>query len=115
MRKVLTLMAGGALLLSCKQPQAQNALPLTSSDAAMYTIEEVVPDLNNPWGMAWLPDGSMLITEKSGSLIHFKDGNKTEIKGVPDIYVRGQGGFLDVELHPNYAESGWIYFTHASD
>lgn len=79
-----------------------------------YQIETVVSNLSNPWGMTWLPDGSMLITEKSGALIHFKDEIKTELKNVPDVYNRGQGGLLDIELHPNYSENGWIYITYAS-
>lgn len=79
-----------------------------------YTTELVVSDLTIPWGMTFLPDGSMLITEKSGELIHFKDGIKTNIEGVPDVYLRGQGGFLDIELHPDYENNGWIYMTHAS-
>jgi glucose/arabinose dehydrogenase len=64
--------------------------------------------------MAFLPDGSMLITEKSGKLIHFKDGIKTNIEGVPDVYVRGQGGFMGLKLHPDYENNGWIYMTYAS-
>lgn len=76
--------------------------------------EVVVSDLTNPWGFTFLPDNSMLITEKEGKLIHFKNDRKTEIKNLPDIYVRGQGGFMDIELHPNYKENGWIYFTYAS-
>lgn len=79
-----------------------------------YTTEMYVADLDIPWGMVLLPDNSMLITEKSGQLIHFKGGKKTNIAGLPDIYVRGQGGFMDVELHPNYSENGWIYFSFAS-
>ncbi len=79
-----------------------------------YTTEVVVPDLNIPWGMVFLPDGSMLITEKTGEIIHFKDGKKTTINGVPEIYVRGQGGLMDIELHPNYESNGWIYLSYAS-
>ncbi|WP_397445844.1 PQQ-dependent sugar dehydrogenase [Polaribacter sp. R77954] len=76
--------------------------------------EIVVPDLVNPWGFTFLPDNSMLITEKEGKLIHFKHGRKINIGNLPEIYVRGQGGFMDVELHPNYSQNGWIYFTYAS-
>lgn len=79
-----------------------------------YHIETVVSNLSNPWGMTWLPDGSMLITEKSGELLHFKNETKTEIRNVPEVYHRGQGGLLDIELHPNYSENGWIYITYAS-
>ncbi|MDC8003505.1 PQQ-dependent sugar dehydrogenase [Aureisphaera galaxeae] len=101
-------------LQGCAQPKKNESVAISSENIQKYTIETVVSGLNNPWGMTWLPDGSMLITEKSGSLIHFENGTKTKIENVPDIYVRGQGGFMDVELHPNYAENGWIYFTHAS-
>jgi glucose/arabinose dehydrogenase len=79
-----------------------------------YTTEVVVPNLDIPWGMVFLPDNSMLITEKSGELIHFKNGKKTSIEGLPEIYVRGQGGLMDIELHPDYNENGWIYFSYAS-
>jgi glucose/arabinose dehydrogenase len=79
-----------------------------------YRIETVVQNLSNPWGMTWLPDGSMLITEKNGALIHFKEGEKIEIKNVPEVYDRGQGGLLDIELHPNYQADGWIYMTYSS-
>jgi aldose sugar dehydrogenase len=79
-----------------------------------YDYEVVVPDLQIAWGMAFLPDGSMLITEKSGELIHFKNNKKQQIKGAPEVYLRGQGGFLDVALHPDFENTGWIYFTYAS-
>ena len=75
----------------------------------------VVDDLDIPWGFVFLPDGSMLITEKKGDIIHFKDGKKTGITNVPQVYVRGQGGLLDIELHPDYAENGWIYLSYASE
>ncbi|WNH11419.1 PQQ-dependent sugar dehydrogenase [Thalassobellus suaedae] len=79
-----------------------------------YTTEVVVPDLNIPWGMVFLPDGSMLITEKSGEIIRFKNDKKTTIDGVPEVYVRGQGGLLDIELHPDYPNTGWIYLSYVS-
>jgi aldose sugar dehydrogenase len=79
-----------------------------------YSPQLVVADISIPWGMAFLPDGSLLITEKSGTLIHFKNGQKTTINGVPEIYVRGQGGFMGVKLHPDYVNNGWIYFSYAS-
>jgi len=79
-----------------------------------YNTEIVVPELNIPWGFVFLPDGALLITEKSGELIHFKDGIKTIIEGTPEVYLRGQGGLLDIELHPNYSKNGWLYITYAS-
>ncbi|TYC10672.1 PQQ-dependent sugar dehydrogenase [Bizionia gelidisalsuginis] len=89
---------------------AQDKNPINTN--ADYEI--VVPELNNPWGFVFLPDGSILITEKEGKLIHFKNNTKKEVAGLPEIYVRGQGGLLDIVLHPNYKDNGWIYFSYAS-
>lgn len=100
------------LLTSCKEGKSPNMALSVNED--VYKIETVVDGLSNPWGMTWLPDGSLLITEKSGELIHFKDGTKTEISGLPPVYNRGQGGLLDIVLHPDYKNNGWIYITHAS-
>lgn len=79
-----------------------------------HGYEMVVSELTIPWGFVFLPDGSMLINEKEGKMIHFKEGNKTEVQGLPKVYNRGQGGLLDIALHPNYNDNGWIYFTFAS-
>ena len=76
--------------------------------------EIVVSDLNIPWGFTFLPDNSMLITEKEGKLIHFKNGKKNLISGLPKVKVQGQGGLMDIELHPNYKSNGWVYFTYSS-
>ncbi|EDM43447.1 hypothetical protein SCB49_00320 [unidentified eubacterium SCB49] len=100
-------------LLSCGAPKKEKDIAINTVKRT-YTIKKVVENLSNPWGMTWLPDGSMLITEKSGTLIHFKNEIKTEIKNVPEVYNRGQGGLLDIKVHPDYANNGWIYFTYAS-
>lgn len=89
---------------------AQDKNPVNTN----HDHEVIVPELNIPWGFAFLPDNSMLINEKEGKMIHFKDGKKTTIQGLPEIYNRGQGGLMDIALHPNYKENGWIYITYAS-
>lgn len=93
--------------VSYAQPDADNK-------ALNYTYKIIVPDLTIPWGFAFLPDHSMLITEKRGELIHFNNGKKTSIKGLPDIEVLGQGGLMDIRLHPDYVSNGWIYISYAS-
>ncbi|MWW25897.1 PQQ-dependent sugar dehydrogenase [Algibacter lectus] len=103
-----------ALSLSACAQQSESKIKAEPPVALNYTTEVVVPDLNIPWGMVFLPDGSMLITEKAGELIHFKNGTKTNISGLPEVYLRGQGGLLDIEIHPDYAHNGWIYITYAS-
>jgi len=68
-----------------------------------------------PWGMAWLPNGDMLITMRGGTLRMVKQGTliKETISGLPKIAVANQGGLLDIAVHPNYEENGWIYFSYS--
>ncbi len=80
-----------------------------------FKVETIVDDLEIPWGMTFLPNGSILIAEQTGELILFHKGNKTLIEGVPEVYNNNQGGLLDIELHPNYAQNGWIYFSYSSN
>ena len=98
------------LILICILTCAQDKNPINTENS----YEVIVPDLDIPWGFTFLPDGSILINEKAGELIHFKNGKKTTISGLPDIYLRGQGGLMDIILHPNYSENGLIYFSYAS-
>ncbi len=79
-----------------------------------FTAELVVGGIQNPWGMAFLPDNGILISEKSGKLLLYKSGKTTEVGNAPEVYNRGQGGMMDIELHPNYKNNGWIYFSYAS-
>lgn len=99
-------------ITSCAQ---KNDNDIKTPSVTTISAELVVDGLQIPWGMVFLPDGSMLITEKSGEMIHFKDGNKTSIVNVPAVYHRGQGGLMDIELHPDYTENGWLYLSYASE
>jgi glucose/arabinose dehydrogenase len=80
-----------------------------------FVLDTVVTGLKIPWGMAFLPDGGMLITERAGTMHLFKDGELSgPLAGVPEVVARNQGGLLDICLHPAYAENGWIYFTYSA-
>lgn len=114
MRHIHTLLIFTFIAFSACAQQADSEVKAIDPVNINYTTELVVPDLSIPWGMVFLPDGSMLITEKTGEIIHFKDGEKTAINGVPEVYVRGQGGLLDIEIHPDYETNGWIYITFSS-
>lgn len=105
-RKKMMVLIALFTVLAC----AQDKNPIHTE----HSYEVIVKDLSIPWGFTFLPDSSMLITEKEGKIIHFKNGQKTEITNVPEVYDRGQGGLLDIVLHPNFSENGWIYFTYAS-
>lgn len=73
--------------------------------------EWVIQDVNIPWGMVFLPDGSFLYTEKEGIIYQVKNGNKIEVGRPPDVYYRGQGGLLDICLHPKFSENQILYLT----
>lgn len=83
------------------------------SEEETFRVVRVVGELEHPWGVAWLPDGRMLITERPGRMVLVDGESKTTLSGVPEVWARGQGGMLDVRLHPNYEESGWIYFSYS--
>ncbi len=115
MKKItlVTILFFSYFFLSCEAQVKSSDIPL-KEDVKNYTLETVISDIQIPWGMTWLPDGTMLVTEKSGVLYHIKNGAKTEIKNMPKVYTRGQGGLLDITLHPDYAKNGWIYITYAA-
>ncbi|MBN1597930.1 MAG: PQQ-dependent sugar dehydrogenase [Bacteroidales bacterium] len=84
------------------------------SENFAFILETVVPDLDVPWGMAFLPNGDLLFTERSGLLYRFSDGEKNLISGLPQVIEMGQGGLMDVELHPDFEQNGWIYISFNS-
>ncbi len=79
------------------------------------TPEVLISGLEHPWSMAWLPDGSMLITERAGRLRVVRNGqlDPQPIAGLPAIFARGQGGLLDIALHPNFRQNSLIYFSYS--
>lgn len=85
------------------------------SEEQKFTVETITDKLTNPWGIAFLPDGRILITERAGEILIVKDGKLLDEKvtGVPAVYAKSQGGLLDIKLHPDYASNGWIYLTYS--
>lgn len=82
-----------------------------SAGGYKYTVETVYEDLDNPWSINFLPDGSFLVTEKAGSLKWIREGTSHEISGLPEVWDNGQSGLMEVAAHPNYTNNGWIYLT----
>lgn len=82
-------------------------------DGVRFRIEPVISEgLETPWSVCFLPDNSLLITERPGRLRPIRDGKVLPaIEGVPEAWVRGQGGLLDVVPHPNFASNRWIYLA----
>jgi glucose/arabinose dehydrogenase len=110
LRTITVAFAGIAALLAAMPAVAQTV----ESSAGNITATLIAEGLDHPWALAFLPDGRMLVTERSGQL-RLIDGNAVgaPIAGTPDVYDRGQGGLLDVALAPDFADSGQIYLTFA--
>jgi glucose/arabinose dehydrogenase len=89
-------------------------LPVSLASAEDFTVTTVAEGLDFPWSLAFLPDGSMLVTERSGQLRRVTDGQVSDpISGVPEVYARSQGGLFDVVLHPDFANNNTVYLTYA--
>ena len=102
-----------------QQSQSTFAKPLpdtvVSSERHPFRLETVVDNLETPWSVAFLPDGRMLVTEKAGRLRIVENGRllPDPVQGVPTVWAQGQGGLLDVAVHPEYATNGWIYLSYS--
>jgi glucose/arabinose dehydrogenase len=85
-------------------------------EAGSVRVHIVARGLEHPWGLAFLPDGRMLVTERPGRLrIVEHDGSVSPpLSGLPEIAAHGQGGLLDVALHPGFEDNGLIYLTYAA-
>ena len=81
-----------------------------------FKIETIAKKLDHPWGMAFLPDGNILITERTGQLRLVENGklNSKPVTGLPDIAVIGQGGLLDITLHPDFKNNHLIFLSYAA-
>lgn len=81
---------------------------------ADYSLETVVDDLQNPWSIAFLPNGDYLVAERQGELQRLRpDGGRVSLTGVPDTYFAGQGGFFDIVLDPAFEQNQLIYLSYA--
>ena len=94
-------------------PDREVVLEKVESEEATFRVVKMVDSLAHPWGVDWLPDGRTLITERAGTLYLVDGDERTALSNVPDVWANGQGGLLDVRVHPNYEENGWIYMSYS--
>ena len=83
---------------------------------ALFRVQTLTEGLVHPWGLAFLPDGRMLVTERPGRLRLIDARGRLlpePVAGVPPVVAQGQGGLLDVALHPDFARTGWVYLSYA--
>lgn len=103
----------GAILVATSLPALAVQTKAPAAPTSAITVQSVAKGLNHPWGLQFLPDGRMLVTERAGPIrIVARDGAISQpIAGVPAADVRGQGGMLDVALAPDFATSGALFFS----
>ncbi len=86
-----------------------------SSERGDFIARRIIGGLSRPWGMAILPDGRILVTEKTGNLLLVDGKSAKEVRGVPRVAVIGQGGLLDVIISPDYRKDSLIYLSFAEE
>jgi len=109
------LSAAVALFLTVVATGVSAQSPVMMSSEQDYRMTTVVSGLVNPWSMAFLPGGDILVTERPGRLRLVREGQllATPVAGVPEVFARGQGGLLDVVLHPSFATNKLVYLSYS--
>ncbi|WP_289102707.1 PQQ-dependent sugar dehydrogenase [uncultured Marinobacter sp.] len=94
---------------------AAGAADIYEADDLRFRLAVVADNLEHPWSLAFLPDGSQLVTERAGRLRVIRDGelHKEPVTGVPQLVVAGQGGLLDVLLHPEFDDNQVLFLSYA--
>lgn len=136
MRHLSTLVVASALLFGTSacadatQNTSENQMPAAAGDYFAvpvntgnviegedmnYQLDKVAEGLGVVWGLAFLPDGIVLANVRAGDIRIFRDGvlQSEPLAGVPEVYANGQGGLLDIVLHPDYENNGWIYISYS--
>jgi len=115
-RTILVGGLGGLAALAARRAHGAREGRVVRSERHAVQVVVVTEGLEHPWSLAFLPDGRWLVTERPGRLRVVREG-KVEpkpVEGLPEIAAYGQGGLLDVALHPRYAETGWVYLSYAA-
>lgn len=111
---IVACLVSGAPVLAQGEAEAPRS-PTPAPVNAAVRVQTVAGGLEHPWGLAFLPDGRMLVTERPGRLrVVGRDGRPSEpLAGVPQVLARGQGGLLDVALDPRFADNRLVYLSYA--
>lgn len=112
---------GLEILIEEARQQAKANPPLADedgvyqSDGYRFRLETMVDGLDIPWSMAFLPRGGYLIAERPGPVRVFRDGElRPPVEGTPEVWANGQGGMMEVALHPDYKTNGWVYLAYSA-
>ncbi len=109
------LLAAATTPAIAQSPDQPNQVESVGTGDAYISVVEVATGLDTPWGMAFLPDGRMLVTELPGDLVIVSaDGTvSAPVDGTPSVYAKGQGGLMDVALHPRFRQNQLVYLSFA--
>lgn len=126
MKQIMTLLFASLWIVACSTSVSTQTeftyfptdLPksdLIRSEKQNFHTQVVAKGLKNPWGMAFLPDGRVLVTERPGTLRMIENGRLLEapVTGVPEVVARGQGGLLDVAAHPQFETNSYVYLSYS--
>jgi len=107
--------AAGVLAWALSAGPAAAQKSTVQTEAGAIEVETLAQNLSHPWGMAFLPDRRLLVTERAGNLRILDTNNKLSapLKGVPEVFAKGQGGLLDVALDPDFAQNRLVYLSFA--
>ncbi len=106
------------LLTACDKGPAEVSVDSepTPDPEESYQVVDLVTGLAHPWGLAFLPDGDILITERPGRVRLVREGElrSAPVQGAPSVAAVGQGGMLDIALHPQFEQNRWVYLSYAA-
>lgn len=114
-RRFAAMLAAGALLATLSQTPVAAEESVHESEEHDFRLVRIAEGLEHPWALAFLPDGGILVTERPGRLRLVENGALRDdpIEGLPEISAGGQGGLLDLALHPDFEENQLLYLTYA--
>jgi aldose sugar dehydrogenase len=104
------------LAIGCSAGSSVNHTPAPAGRASSgprYVVDTVATGLKNPWSLAFLPDGGMIVTEKYGGIRHYRKGSREyrELEGAPPSLQKADGGLLDLALDPRFSENRLVYLS----
>jgi glucose/arabinose dehydrogenase len=116
---LITSLLVSAVYTSCQSDDKRTVVEkggIVHTELMTLRIDTLARGLENPWAMAFLPDGRILISERPGRIRIWDKGKlmSTPVSGVPEVWANGQGGLLDLALHPDFKNNGWLYMTYSA-
>lgn len=114
-RRLVTAASSLVAITACTAAEPIEATGTESAQDHRHAVVTVASGLAHPWGVAFLPNGDILVTEREGRIRLIRDGalQQQPVSGGPDVWARGQGGLLDIALHPRFAENQLVYLTYS--